>query len=177
VKRARLKVRYVRDLGRGWERPQRLEVPSNSPYLITISVRALSLLHLESPRIWVTFPRTVRVILDLLKEHPEAKADFPLGDLNADRSCILDHTKPPTYDNLCYARQPEIKQVHQAYYDPFKLDTTLQSNDDFILSVWIETGPPVNGKIEVEARPLNMTKRFIADLRLSVVEGMVSDSR
>jgi hypothetical protein len=161
----------MKDVGGKYERPPKLKVPANSPYLITIAVNAKSRVHLETPRIWVTFPKTVRVIVDLLEQYPKAaEPNFQMGDLNTERNCLLDKDKPPTYDNLRFPKQPTMVEPHLAYYDPSRTNTTLQTGDDFYLWLWVKTGQPVEGEIQIEVRPSNMTKKFIGKLPFSVVE-------
>ena len=61
-------------------------------------------------------------------------------------------------------------EPHLAFYDPSKTNTTLQTQEDYYLWIWVNTGPPVKGEIEVMVRPSNMTKEFIGKLPFSVGE-------
>ena len=167
---ASLHVEYVKDAGRNYVRQTELEVPANSPYLVTINIKPKSAVHLETPRIWVTFPKSVRIIVDFLQEYPQADKNFPLGELNAERNCLLNTEKPPTYDNLCFPKQPTMLERHLAFYDPSKLNTTLQAGGDYYLWIWVKTGQPIKSEIQIEVAPSNMTKKFIGKLAFSVIE-------
>lgn len=168
--RASIHVEYVKDTGRNYERPPNLEVPANSPYLVTINIHPKSGIHLETPRIWIAFPKSVRVIVDFLGQYPRADKNFPLGELNAERNCLLDKEKPPSYDNLRFPKQPTMMEPHLAFYDPYKTNTNLQTGVDHYLWIWVETGNPVEGEIEITVRPTNMTKALTGKLPFSVIE-------
>ncbi len=98
---------------------------------------------------------------DFTEEFPDATSSFPLGDLNPDGYCILNREKPPTYDNLWYAKQPFIQRPSVAFYDSTHSPTTLPAKTDFVISIWIITPQdPIEDKVRIDVRPSNMTKTF-----------------
>ena len=63
-----------------------------------------------------------------------------------------------------------MMEPHLAFYDPYKTNTNLQTGVDHYLWIWVETGNPVEGEIEITVRPTNMTKALTGKLPFSVIE-------